>query len=73
MYFRVVANFNLLFFSFLFFFFFFLAFSAFSLQVLMKDGIASTLEKTFVGIGYMPHLKLKSLLECLKYFTASST
>ncbi|XP_043794374.1 cytosolic carboxypeptidase 1-like isoform X5 [Apis laboriosa] len=48
-----------------------LARNSFSLQVLMKDGIASTLEKTFVGIGYMPHLKLKSLLECLKYFTAS--
>ncbi|XP_076751692.1 cytosolic carboxypeptidase 1 isoform X2 [Xylocopa sonorina] len=48
-----------------------LARNSFSLQVLVKDGIAGTLEKTFVCIGYMPHLKLRSLLECFKYFTTS--
>ncbi|CAK9831033.1 Cytosolic carboxypeptidase 1 [Anthophora retusa] len=48
-----------------------LARNSYSLQVLVKDGIASTLEKTFVCVGYMPHLKLRSLLECFKYFTTS--
>lgn len=38
----------------------------------MKDGIASTLEKTFVSVGYTPHLKLRTLLECLKHFTTNS-
>ncbi|XP_017875220.1 cytosolic carboxypeptidase 1-like isoform X2 [Ceratina calcarata] len=48
-----------------------LARNTFSLQILVKDGIASTFEKTFVSIGYMPQLKLKSLFECFKYFTTS--
>ncbi|KAG7201176.1 hypothetical protein KM043_003967 [Ampulex compressa] len=48
-----------------------LAKNSFSLQTLMKDGIASTLEKTFVCVGYTPHLRLRTLLECLKYFTAN--
>ncbi|XP_043526563.1 cytosolic carboxypeptidase 1-like isoform X4 [Frieseomelitta varia] len=48
-----------------------LARNSFSLQVLVKDGIASTLEITFVCVGYMPHLKLRLLLECFKYFTTS--
>ncbi|XP_076668158.1 cytosolic carboxypeptidase 1 isoform X3 [Andrena cerasifolii] len=48
-----------------------LARNSFSLQVLVKDGIASTLEKTFVCIGYTPHLKLRTLLECFKYLTTS--
>ncbi|XP_076245473.1 cytosolic carboxypeptidase 1 isoform X2 [Calliopsis andreniformis] len=48
-----------------------LARNSYSLQVLVKDGIASTLEKTLVCIGYTPHLKLRTLLECFKYFTTS--
>ncbi|XP_076178312.1 cytosolic carboxypeptidase 1 isoform X2 [Ptiloglossa arizonensis] len=48
-----------------------LARNSFSLQVLVKDGIVSTLEKTFVSVGYTPHLKLKSLFECFKYLTTS--
>ncbi|XP_034173471.2 cytosolic carboxypeptidase 1 isoform X4 [Osmia lignaria lignaria] len=48
-----------------------LARNTYSLQILVKDGIASTMEKTFVSIGYMPHLKLRILLECFKYFTTS--
>lgn len=47
--------------------------TAFSLQTLAKDGITSTLEKTFVSVGYAPHLKLRTLLECLKHFTTNST
>lgn len=39
----------------------------------MKDGISSTLEKTFVSVGYTPHLKLRTLLECFKHFTTNST
>ncbi|XP_072752591.1 cytosolic carboxypeptidase 1 isoform X2 [Anoplolepis gracilipes] len=46
-----------------------LAKNSFSLQVLVKDGITSTLEKTFVSVGYTPHLKLKTLLECFKHLT----
>ncbi|XP_057320034.1 cytosolic carboxypeptidase 1-like isoform X1 [Microplitis mediator] len=42
-----------------------------AVQILVKDGIASSLEKTFVCIGYSPHLKLKVLLECLKHFTSN--
>lgn len=38
----------------------------------MRDGIVATLEKTFVSIGYSPHLKFRTLLECLKHFTTSS-
>ena len=38
----------------------------------MKDGVVNTLEKTFVYLGYSPHMKLKTLMECFKYFTASS-
>ncbi|XP_046827934.1 cytosolic carboxypeptidase 1-like isoform X2 [Vespa crabro] len=45
--------------------------NSFSQQVLIKDGIANTLEKTFVCIGHVPHIKLKALVECLKYFTMS--
>ncbi|XP_074098473.1 cytosolic carboxypeptidase 1 isoform X4 [Cotesia typhae] len=45
--------------------------NTFAVQILMKDGIASTFEKTFVGIGYTPNLKLKVLLECLKHFTSN--
>ncbi|XP_012141750.1 cytosolic carboxypeptidase 1 isoform X3 [Megachile rotundata] len=48
-----------------------LARNTYSLQILVKDGIANTLEKTFVCIGYMPHLKLRILMECFKYFTTS--
>ncbi|KAL6427330.1 hypothetical protein ACFW04_008713 [Cataglyphis niger] len=46
-----------------------LAKNSFSLQMLVKDGITSTLEKTFVSVGYTPHLKLKLLLECFKHLT----
>lgn len=45
---------------------------AFSLQTLVKDGITSTLEKTFVSIGYTPHLKLRTLLDCFKHLTTNS-
>ncbi|XP_034935304.1 cytosolic carboxypeptidase 1-like isoform X2 [Chelonus insularis] len=45
--------------------------NTFAVQILVKDGIAATLEKTFVCIGYSPRLKLKILLECFKYFTMS--
>jgi len=45
---------------------------AFSLQILVKDGITGTLEKTFVSVGYTPHLKLKTLLECFKHLTINS-
>ncbi|XP_046434949.1 cytosolic carboxypeptidase 1-like isoform X4 [Neodiprion fabricii] len=48
-----------------------LAKNSFSLQILVKDGIVPTLEKTFVCVGYSPHLKLRTLLECFKYFTVS--
>ncbi|XP_076221062.1 cytosolic carboxypeptidase 1 isoform X2 [Nomia melanderi] len=48
-----------------------LARNSYTLQVLVKDGIASTFEKTFVSIGYRPHLKLRLLLECFKYFTTN--
>ncbi|XP_025153461.1 cytosolic carboxypeptidase 1 isoform X2 [Harpegnathos saltator] len=48
-----------------------LAKNPFSLQTLVKDGIANTLEKTFVSVGYTPHLKLRTLLECLKHFTTN--
>ncbi|XP_076636128.1 cytosolic carboxypeptidase 1 isoform X2 [Colletes latitarsis] len=48
-----------------------LARNSYSLQALVKDGIASTLEKTFVSVGYSPHLKLRFLLECFKYLTTS--
>ncbi|XP_029156275.1 cytosolic carboxypeptidase 1-like isoform X2 [Nylanderia fulva] len=48
-----------------------LAKNSFSLQMLVKDGISSTLEKTFVSVGYTPHLKLKTLLECFKHFTVN--
>lgn len=47
--------------------------TAVSTQFLMKDGIAITLEKTFISMGYSPQTKLKTLLECLKLFTMSST
>lgn len=47
--------------------------AAFSLQTLVKDGIVSTLEKTFVSVGYTPHLKLRTLLECFKHLTTNST
>ncbi|KZC12844.1 Cytosolic carboxypeptidase 1 [Dufourea novaeangliae] len=43
--------------------------NSYTLQVLVKDGIASTFEKTFISVGYAPHLKLKLLLECFKYCT----
>ncbi|XP_023289641.1 cytosolic carboxypeptidase 4 isoform X2 [Orussus abietinus] len=46
-----------------------LARNPFSQQVLIKDGIAGTLEKTLVSLGYTPHLKMKTLLESFKYFT----
>jgi len=45
---------------------------AFSLQTLVKDGITGTLEKTFVSVGYTPHLKLRTLLECFKHLTINS-
>jgi len=45
---------------------------AFSLQTLVKDGITGTLEKTFVSVGYTPHLKLRTLLECFKHLTTNS-
>ncbi|KAF7391837.1 hypothetical protein HZH68_011380 [Vespula germanica] len=45
--------------------------NSFSQQILIKDGIANTLEKTFICIGHVPHIKLKALVECLKYFTMS--
>ncbi|XP_019887676.2 cytosolic carboxypeptidase 4 isoform X5 [Ooceraea biroi] len=48
-----------------------LAKNSLSLQILVKDGIASILEKTFISVGYTPHLKLKTLLECLKHFTTN--
>ncbi|XP_025264847.1 cytosolic carboxypeptidase 1 isoform X3 [Camponotus floridanus] len=48
-----------------------LAKNSFSLQTLVKDGITSTLEKTFVSVGYTPHLKLKTLLECFKHLTTN--
>ncbi|XP_029675008.1 cytosolic carboxypeptidase 1-like isoform X2 [Formica exsecta] len=48
-----------------------LAKNSFSLQTLVKDGITSTLEKTFVSVGYTPHLKLKTLLECFKHLTVN--
>ncbi|XP_012227413.1 cytosolic carboxypeptidase 1-like isoform X2 [Linepithema humile] len=48
-----------------------LAKNSFTLQTLVKDGISSTLEKTFVSVGYTPHLKLRTLLECFKHFTTS--
>ncbi|XP_063994671.1 cytosolic carboxypeptidase 1-like isoform X3 [Diachasmimorpha longicaudata] len=42
-----------------------------TVQTLVKEGIAAIFEKTFVCIGYTPHLKLKILLESFKHFTAS--
>ncbi|XP_033221250.1 cytosolic carboxypeptidase 4-like isoform X2 [Belonocnema kinseyi] len=42
-----------------------------SQQALVRDGIVHTLEKTFVYLGYSPHMKLRTLMECFKYFTAS--
>ncbi|XP_044006986.1 cytosolic carboxypeptidase 1-like isoform X3 [Aphidius gifuensis] len=48
-----------------------LAKNSYTVQTLSKDGIASILEKTFVTIGYTPHLKLKILLECFKNFTSN--
>lgn len=45
---------------------------AYSLQTLVKDGITNTLEKTFVSIGYTPHLKLRTLLDCFKHLTTNS-
>ncbi|XP_071627062.1 cytosolic carboxypeptidase 1 isoform X2 [Temnothorax longispinosus] len=48
-----------------------LAKNSFSLQTLVKDGITSTLEKTFVSIGYTPHLKLRTLLDCFKHLTTN--
>ncbi|XP_011693107.1 PREDICTED: cytosolic carboxypeptidase 1-like isoform X2 [Wasmannia auropunctata] len=48
-----------------------LAKNSFFLQTLVKDGITGTLEKTFVSIGYTPHLKLKTLLECFKHLTTN--
>ncbi|XP_018303936.1 cytosolic carboxypeptidase 1 isoform X2 [Mycetomoellerius zeteki] len=48
-----------------------LAKNSFSLQTLVKDGITSTLEKTFVSVGYTPHLKLRTLLECFKHLTTN--
>ncbi|KAL0114719.1 hypothetical protein PUN28_011790 [Cardiocondyla obscurior] len=48
-----------------------LAKNAFSLQVLVKDGITNTLEKTFINIGYTPHFKLKTLLDCCKHLTTN--
>ncbi|XP_011632077.1 cytosolic carboxypeptidase 1-like isoform X2 [Pogonomyrmex barbatus] len=48
-----------------------LAKNSFSLQTLVKDGITATLEKTFVSVGYMPHLKLRTLLECFKHLTTN--
>ncbi|XP_018402970.1 PREDICTED: cytosolic carboxypeptidase 1-like [Cyphomyrmex costatus] len=48
-----------------------LAKNSFSLQTLVKDGITGTLEKTFVSVGYTPHLKLKTLLECFKHLTTN--
>ncbi|KAK2583820.1 hypothetical protein KPH14_009718 [Odynerus spinipes] len=44
---------------------------SFSQQVLIKDGIASTFEKTLVCIGYAPHIRLRTLVECFKHFTTS--
>lgn len=40
--------------------------------MLIKDGITGTLEKTFISIGYTPHLKLRTLLECFKHLTTNS-
>ncbi|XP_011867871.1 PREDICTED: cytosolic carboxypeptidase 1-like isoform X4 [Vollenhovia emeryi] len=48
-----------------------LAKNSFSLQTLVKDGITNTLEKTFVNIGYTPHLKLRTLLDCFKHLTTN--
>ncbi|XP_076379521.1 cytosolic carboxypeptidase 1 isoform X2 [Megalopta genalis] len=48
-----------------------LARNSYTLQALVKDGIASTFEKTFVSVGYRPHLKLRLLLECFKHFTTN--
>ncbi|XP_048513203.1 cytosolic carboxypeptidase 1-like isoform X2 [Athalia rosae] len=48
-----------------------LAKNSLTLQVLVKDGIVYTLEKTFVCVGYSPHIKLRILLECFKHFTVS--
>ncbi|XP_043280030.1 cytosolic carboxypeptidase 1-like isoform X2 [Venturia canescens] len=48
-----------------------LAKNTFALQALVRDGIVATMEKTFVSIGYSPHLKLRTLLECFKHFTTS--
>ncbi|XP_039308179.1 cytosolic carboxypeptidase 1 isoform X8 [Solenopsis invicta] len=45
--------------------------NSFSLQTLVKDGITGTLEKTFVSVGYTPHLKLRTLLECFKHLTTN--
>lgn len=42
-----------------------------SQQFLLRDGVVHTLEKTFVYLGYSPHLKLGTLLDCFKYFSAS--
>ncbi|XP_018043707.1 PREDICTED: cytosolic carboxypeptidase 1-like [Atta colombica] len=48
-----------------------LAKNSFSLQTLVKDDITSTLEKTFISVGYTPHLKLRTLLECFKHLTTN--
>ncbi|XP_014480717.1 PREDICTED: cytosolic carboxypeptidase 1-like isoform X2 [Dinoponera quadriceps] len=48
-----------------------LAKNPFSLQTLVRDGITGTLEKTFISVGYAPHLKLRTLIECLKHFTTN--
>ncbi|KAK0084402.1 hypothetical protein PV325_007095 [Microctonus aethiopoides] len=45
--------------------------NTFAVQILIKDGIVPVFEKTFVCIGYSPHLKLKILLECFKHFTTN--
>ncbi|XP_020296791.1 cytosolic carboxypeptidase 1-like isoform X2 [Pseudomyrmex gracilis] len=45
--------------------------NSYSVQVLVRDGISGTLEKTFVSVGYTPHLKLKTLMDCFKHLTSN--
>ncbi|XP_043505081.1 cytosolic carboxypeptidase 4-like isoform X1 [Polistes fuscatus] len=48
-----------------------LAQNSFSQEILINDGIVNTLEKTLIFVGNASNIRLRVLVECLKYFTTN--
>ncbi|KAI4501431.1 hypothetical protein M0802_003308 [Mischocyttarus mexicanus] len=48
-----------------------LAQNSFCQEILINDGVANTLEKTLIFVGNASNIRLKALIECLKYFTVN--